>query len=106
MSSPITLEIEHKVATITLNRPDVLNAINEAMLPPWVDALEECRLNSDVAVIVVTGAGEAFLSGGVIPPSWARIQCHRPWKSRSSFGIACTAYPGSLQRSTSRLSLL
>lgn len=64
MSSPILLDIDGKVATITLNRPEVMNAINEAMLPPWVDALEECRTNSDVAVIVVTGAGEAFCRGG------------------------------------------
>ena len=64
MSSPITLDIDNKVATITLNRPDVLNAINEEMLPPWFDALEECRTNTDVAVIVITGAGEAFCRGG------------------------------------------
>ena len=55
---------DNKVAIITLNRPEVLNAINEAMLPPWVDALEECRTNDDVAVIVITGAGEAFCRGG------------------------------------------
>ena len=64
MSSPITLDFEGKVAIITLNRPDVMNAINEAMLPPWVDALEECRTNPEVACIVVTGAGEAFCRGG------------------------------------------
>lgn len=64
MSAPVTLEFDHKVAIITLNRPEVQNAINEAMLPPWVDALEECRTNTDVAVIVVTGAGDAFCRGG------------------------------------------
>jgi enoyl-CoA hydratase/carnithine racemase len=64
VSSPITLKIDNKVAVITRNRPEVLNAINEPMLPPWVDALEECRTNSDVAVIVITGAGEAFCRGG------------------------------------------
>ena len=64
MSSPILLNIEKKVATITLNRPEVLNAINEEMLPPWVDALEQCRTSPDVDVIVITGAGEAFCRGG------------------------------------------
>tara|TARA_R110002073_G_scaffold31336_7_gene96230 strand:- start:3516 stop:4304 length:789 start_codon:yes stop_codon:yes gene_type:complete len=64
MSAPVTLQFDNKVAIITLNRPGVLNAINEDMLPPWVDALEECRTNPDVAVIVVTGAGEAFCRGG------------------------------------------
>ncbi|MFT4520537.1 MAG: enoyl-CoA hydratase/carnithine racemase [Halioglobus sp.] len=64
MSPPVTLTIENKVAVVTLNRPDVRNAINEAMLPPWVEALEECRTNSDIAVVVITGAGEAFCRGG------------------------------------------
>jgi len=64
MTSPITLTVDKRVATITLNRADVLNAINEEMLPLWVDALEHCRTSDDVAVIVVTGAGEAFCRGG------------------------------------------
>ena len=64
MTSPITLDIDKRVATITLNRPEVLNAINEEMLPPWVDALERCRIDEDVAVIVITGAGDAFCRGG------------------------------------------
>lgn len=64
MTSPITLERDGPVAVLTLNRPEVLNAINEEMLPPWVEALEECRTDSTVAAIVVTGAGEAFCRGG------------------------------------------
>ena len=64
MSSPVTLAQDNKVAIITLNRPEVLNAINEEMLPPWLEALEECRTNPEIAVIVVTGAGEAFCRGG------------------------------------------
>ena len=64
MSAPVTLELDNKVAIVTLNRPEVLNAINEAMLPPWFDALEECRTNNDVSVILITGAGEAFCRGG------------------------------------------
>ncbi|MGI9296108.1 MAG: enoyl-CoA hydratase/isomerase family protein [Pseudomonadales bacterium] len=64
MSSPILLSIDKKVATITLNRPDLRNAISEEMLPLWVDALEQCRTDEDVAVIVVTGAGDAFCRGG------------------------------------------
>ena len=64
MSCPVTLDIDGRVAVITLNRPEVLNAINEEMLPPWVEALEECRTNEKVRAIVVTGAGEAFCRGG------------------------------------------
>ncbi len=64
MTSPILLDISDKIGTITLNRPELRNAINEEMLPPWLDALEECRRSPDVEVIMVTGAGEAFCRGG------------------------------------------
>jgi len=64
MSAPITLHKEGKVGVITLNRPEVLNAINEAMLPPWVEALRECQDDQEVAVVVITGAGDAFCRGG------------------------------------------
>ena len=64
MNSPIEFQRDGKVGVITLNRPEVLNAINEDMLPPWVDALEQCHRDDQVAVIVVTGAGEAFCRGG------------------------------------------
>lgn len=64
MSTPVTLDVDRRVATLTLNRPDVRNAINEEMLPPWLEALERCRIDPDIAVIVVTGAGEAFCRGG------------------------------------------
>ena len=61
---PITLGIENRVGIITLNRPELRNAINEEMLPLWVDALEQCRVSDDVDVIILTGAGEAFCRGG------------------------------------------
>lgn len=64
MSLPILLEIENRIGTITLNRPELRNAINEEMLPLWVDALEQCRVSEEVDVIVITGAGEAFCRGG------------------------------------------
>lgn len=64
MTVAIQLDIDQRVATITLNRPEVMNAINEAMLPLWLDALEQCRVSEDVDVIVITGAGEAFCRGG------------------------------------------
>lgn len=61
---PIVLTIENKIATITLNRPEVMNAINEEMLPLWVDALEQCRISPEVDVIIITGSGDSFCRGG------------------------------------------
>ncbi|MEM7345152.1 MAG: enoyl-CoA hydratase-related protein [Chloroflexota bacterium] len=66
MSKPLLFTIEDKIATITLNRPDRRNAFNEEMLALWVEALEACRQRDDINVVILTGAGKAFCSGGDI----------------------------------------
>ncbi|MEM7536993.1 MAG: enoyl-CoA hydratase-related protein [Chloroflexota bacterium] len=66
MTQPLLLTVEDYIATITLNRPDRRNAFTEEMIRLWVAALEECRDSDDVKVIVITGAGKAFCSGGDI----------------------------------------
>ncbi|MEZ5412623.1 MAG: enoyl-CoA hydratase-related protein [Acidimicrobiales bacterium] len=52
------------IATITLNRPEKLNAFHNAMLADWAEALKECQADESVAVVVLTGSGRAFCSGG------------------------------------------
>jgi len=59
----LTYEVGDRVATITLNRPDRLNAINDEMPAEIRQAVEEATGNDDVHVIVITGAGRAFCSG-------------------------------------------
>lgn len=54
------------IATLTLNRPDKMNALSFNMINQWVEALEECRRDSEVKVVVLTGVGKAFSSGGDI----------------------------------------
>jgi 2-(1,2-epoxy-1,2-dihydrophenyl)acetyl-CoA isomerase len=51
------------VQTITLNRPDVLNAFNAAMHAALQDALKESARDADVRAVVVTGAGRGFCVG-------------------------------------------
>ncbi len=60
----IILEKEDGVATITLNRPASFNALNFEMGKELVDAIEKCTKDVGVKVLVVTGAGKAFCSGG------------------------------------------
>lgn len=64
MSDLIQFAVDQGVATITLNRPDKLNAFTDDMLQEWLDRLQECRVNPDVRVIVITGTGRAFTTGG------------------------------------------
>lgn len=64
MTDQLLFETKDHIATITLNRPDVLNAFTEEMIQAWVAALQECRDNDDIHVVVLTGAGRAFCAGG------------------------------------------
>jgi enoyl-CoA hydratase/carnithine racemase len=52
------------VATITLNRPDRLNALTFDVYRELTDTFAALRTESDVRVVVITGAGRAFCSGG------------------------------------------
>jgi len=62
----ILLEKEGGVATLTFNRPDTLNAWNDRMGEESVAALDEVRKDSDVRVLVVTGAGRGVASGAEV----------------------------------------
>lgn len=52
------------VATITINRPEKLNAFTGTMRTDLLEALRECDRDDDVRVVVITGAGRAFCAGG------------------------------------------
>jgi 2-(1,2-epoxy-1,2-dihydrophenyl)acetyl-CoA isomerase len=62
--SDLLYEVKDKIATITLNRPDKLNAFTGPMIDAWARALADAQADASVNVIVVTGAGRAFCSGG------------------------------------------
>ncbi|UVH60666.1 enoyl-CoA hydratase-related protein [Variovorax paradoxus] len=64
MSDLLKYEIADGIATITLNRPDKLNAFTGEMLQEWIASLEDARTNPEVRVIVMTGSGRAFTTGG------------------------------------------
>jgi enoyl-CoA hydratase/carnithine racemase len=57
------LDIKDSVATITLNRPDVMNVFNEVMIAETQNTLDELEHNIDVRVVIVTGTGRAFCTG-------------------------------------------
>ncbi len=59
----ILYEKANGVATITLNRPDRMNAFTNTMIREWAQALEDARLDADVGAVIVTGAGRGFCAG-------------------------------------------
>lgn len=66
MGNDLIFEKNGAVSKITLNRPGQLNAFTPEMIDNWVLALEESQRDDTIRVIIVTGAGRAFCSGGDI----------------------------------------
>ncbi len=63
MADPVLFEVIDGVATITLNRPDRLNAYTAELGTQYFDALDRAEADPDVRVVVVTGAGRGFCAG-------------------------------------------
>lgn len=59
----LTYHVEKNIATITLNRPEVYNAFNDALSYELQDALKKAERDEQVRAVVLTGAGKAFCSG-------------------------------------------
>ena len=62
--SDLLYDVSDRVATITLNRPDKLNAFTGEMIDTWASSLAKAQADEQVNVIVVTGNGRAFCAGG------------------------------------------
>ena len=62
----LTLDVVDRIATITVNRPDKLNALNDATIAELGQAVDQARDDDAVAGIILTGAGRAFVAGADI----------------------------------------
>ncbi len=60
----IDLKIENNRAKVTLNRPDVRNSFNEAMISEMTDCFLDLQKEKSLRVVFLSGAGESFSSGG------------------------------------------
>jgi enoyl-CoA hydratase/carnithine racemase len=61
--SEVETVVDDRVLTITLNRPEKLNAFTARMASELIDALDRADADDDVRAVVVTGAGRAFCAG-------------------------------------------
>ena len=62
----LTLAVADRIATITVNRPDKLNALNDALMAELGLAIDEAVRRDDVGGVLLTGAGRAFVAGADI----------------------------------------
>lgn len=74
----LLLSVDDRVATLTVNRPDKLNALNAVTITELDRVIDELRTRADVNGIVVTGAGRAFVAGADI----AELASHTPAEAR------------------------
>jgi len=84
----MTLQVsdDHRVRTLTLNRPDALNAFNEALYDATAAALLAAADDPTVAVVLLTGAGRAFSAGTDLREM--RELAADPDRSRGAHGFA------------------
>jgi enoyl-CoA hydratase len=64
--SHVELSVVDRVATLTVNRPDKLNALNAATIGELGEAIDEIRSRDDIGGAILTGAGRAFIAGADI----------------------------------------
>lgn len=80
MSTHILTTVEEHIATITLNRPEKLNALNMTMLADLEMALIGLENNRDVRVVLLTGSGERAFCVGADIHEWAEMQPLEMWR--------------------------
>src|ERR1700761_3590028 len=78
MADHILLDIADKVALVTLDRPDRLNALNYALIDQLMEALDRIEADTAVRAVILTGAGDrAFSAGADIHEFSGSVQCGR-----------------------------
>jgi enoyl-CoA hydratase/carnithine racemase len=64
MATDFLYDVKDGIATVTFNRPEVLNALTFEVYAQFRDLMENLRYDESVRVVILTGAGDAFCSGG------------------------------------------
>ncbi|MBI4082364.1 MAG: enoyl-CoA hydratase/isomerase family protein [Candidatus Lambdaproteobacteria bacterium] len=82
----LKVELHDRVALVTLNRPDALNALSTALREQLLACLERLAADGAVRAVVLTGAGRAFSAGGDLKEAHRResLEAIRRWEARSN----------------------
>ncbi len=79
MTDTLLIDTTDAVRTLTLNRPEKLNAIDAPLLETLIDALEDAKNNPDVRTIVIAGVGKSFCAGADIGQMIDRTPADWEW---------------------------
>ncbi len=83
----LLFEVADRIATITVNRPDKLNALNDATIAELGRAIDEANSREDVAGVLLTGAGRAFVAGADISELESQSPLEAQRRSRAGQNI-------------------
>lgn len=97
MTDSVLFKLDDKVAILTLNQPAKLNAFSDDMLMRLVELIDECQSRQDIAVVILTGAGRGFCSGGDISSMGADAD-NRPHVTKEYIWDVIQAFPKRLAR--------
>lgn len=97
MSEHLLFDVEDGIATLTLNRPDKLNAFTSEMLQGLIAAIDDCKGREDIAVVILTGAGRGFCSGGDVG-GMGEAADNRPHVTKDRVWLEIQAFPKRLAR--------
>ncbi|MFN0304703.1 MAG: enoyl-CoA hydratase/isomerase family protein [Burkholderiales bacterium] len=82
----IELAIDRFIATLTLNRPDKMNALNDDLLIEMQHAIDAIEKNAEVRAAIITGAGRSFCSGFDISPREKPFTTIQDWRDHVKLG--------------------
>ncbi len=85
MTEAILLEVREGVATVTLNRPEVLNALNDDMIAALVEVMTRVEADEATRCVVLRGAGDHFMAGGDIKGFHGRLAETTPAERTAHF---------------------
>jgi enoyl-CoA hydratase/carnithine racemase len=95
--SDLLFDVSDHVATLTLNRPDKLNAFTPQMLAQLIERIDECDARDVIRVVMLTGSGRGFCSGGDIGGMSAEPD-RRPHVTKKHIADEIQAFPKRLVR--------
>ncbi len=85
MEKTVISEIAENICTITINRPEALNALNADVITELEDSISEVEKNVDIKALCITGSGRSFVAGADIKAqSVLDIDGGRKWGQRGS----------------------
>ena len=82
----VTLSRDNRIATLSLDRPDKMNALNDELLEEMQQALDEVESDETIRALIICGAGRSFCAGFDISPREDPLTSVQDWREHVKLG--------------------